>query len=70
MNWPQHTLRHLGVSVILVLDFEEGTVQSGGGDSVEKGQCPKAFGRAEDMSMSIERGAHRTNMLRNSSLPW
>lgn len=61
---------HLGVTVILVLDLEEGTVQSGGGGSVEKGQRPRAFSRTDDVSMGIERGAHRTNTLRNGSLAW
>lgn len=50
-----------------VLDLEEGTVQRGDGGSAEKGQRPGAFGRADDLSMSLERGAHRTNTLRNRS---
>lgn len=75
MNWATENAEFRGQVALRsdchsVLDLEEGTVQSGGGGSTEKGQRHGAFSRADDLSMSLERGAHRTNTLRNGSLTW
>lgn len=74
MNWATAYAEFRGQVVLRsdchsVLDLEEGAVQSGGGGSA-KGHRPGTFSRADDMSMSVERGAYRTNMLRNRSLTW